>query len=158
MKCQNGIERIIEYDDDESPQSLLFRVRFFIHSLTCPNCKNTMEQYEDSRELMRTGFFSEGPDMSDAIMDRVFVEEPIREDREVREWISLRNWIIAGCIILVSLVSSFFGFNFKEVAASRDSSYMLSIGLVIGLIVSIYGLLFIGTQLKQIRHFLEHRE
>lgn len=117
-----------------------------------------MEQYEDSRELMKTAFFYDAPDMSETIMAQVLKEENVPEDLEIHEWVSFKKWVIAGCIILVSLVSAFFGFNFKEVAASRDSSYMLSIGLMIGLIVSIYGSLFIGTQLKQLRHFLGRRD
>lgn len=157
MKCDEKLDKIL-CTDDEVSLSFITRLQFFFHSFFCDYCRSVIEQYEDSRELMKNDFFYDIPDMSDEIMNQVLREETVLEDAEIHEWISFKKWIIAGCIILVSLVSAFFGFNFNTVAASGDSSYMLSIGLVIGLIVSIYGLLFIGTQMKQLRHFLDHRE
>jgi hypothetical protein len=156
MKCDEKLDKILCADEDDV-LSLATRIQFFFHTFFCDHCRSIMEQYEDSRELMRTDFFYEASDMSNEIMNQVLSNETIPEDIEIHEWVSFKKWIIAGCIILVSLVSAFFGFNFDEVAVSRDSSYILSIGLVIGLIISIYGLLFIGTQMKQIRHFLDNR-
>ncbi len=157
MKCDEKLDKIFCADED-APLSLISRTQFLFHTFFCDHCRTVMEQYEDSRELMKTEFFYDVPDMSDTIMNQVFMEETIPEDVEIYEWISFKKWIIAGCIIVVSLASAFFGINFNAVAVSRDSSYMLSIGLVIGLIVSIYGLLFIGTQMKQLRHFFDHRD
>lgn len=157
MKCEEKIDKILCADED-APLSLVTHLQFFFHTFFCDHCRCIMKRYEDSAELMRNDFFYDTPDMSDSIMHQVLREETIAEDAEMYEWVSFKKWIVAGCIILVSLVSAFFGFNFNEVAVSRDSSYMLSIGLVIGLIVSIYGLLFIGTQMKQLRHFLDHRD
>jgi hypothetical protein len=154
MKCDEKLDKILCADDD---LSLVTRLQFFFHAFFCGHCHSVMKQYEDSRKLMKTGFFYETPDMSDIIMNQILRDDTTLEDAEIHEWISFKKWIIGGCIILVSLVSAFFGFNFNAVAVSRDSSYMLSIGLVIGLIISIYGLLFIGTQMKQLRHFLENR-
>jgi hypothetical protein len=152
MKCDEKLDKILCTDDDTT-LSLFMRLQFYIHTFFCDHCRFVIHQYEDSAELMRNNFFYDTPDMSDNIMYQILNNESISKDTEIHEWISFKKWIIAGCIIVVSLVSAFFGFNFNEVASSTDSSYMLSIGLVIGLIVSIYGLLFIGTQMKQLRHF-----
>ncbi len=157
MKCDEKLDRIFSADED-APLSLVTRLQFFFHTFFCDHCRLIMKQYEDSRELMKNDFFYDIPDMSNEIMNQVLSEELIPEDIEVHEWVSFKKWIIAGCIILVSLVSAFFSVNFNTVAVSGDSSYMLSFGLVIGLIVSIYGLLFIGTQMKQLRHFFDNRD
>jgi hypothetical protein len=156
MKCDDKLDKIFSADED-NPLSIVTQVRFFLHRFFCDHCSFIMNQYEDSRTMMKNDFFYDTIDMSNVIMNQVLKNESIPEENEFHEWVSLKNWIVAGCIILVSLVSAFFGFNFNEVAVSGDSSYMLSIGLVIGLIISIYGLLFIGTQMKQIRHFLDNR-
>jgi hypothetical protein len=157
MKCDEKLDKILCADDDTS-LSFITRVQFFLHTFFCDRCRVVMEHYEDSRDLMKNDFFYDIPDLSDTIMNEILREETVLEDVENYEWVSFKKWIVGGCIILVSLVSAFFGFNFNAVAVSGDSSYMLSVGLVIGLIVSIYGSLFIGTQMKQLRHFLDHRD
>jgi hypothetical protein len=154
MKCNERLNKILGADDDTT-LSLFMRLQFYVHTFFCDHCRFVINQYDDSAELMRNNFFYDTPDMSDSIMHQILSEESIPDNNEIHEWVSFKKWIIAGCIILVSLVSAFFGFNFNEVASSTDSSYMLSIGLLIGLIVSIYGLLFIGTQMKQLRHFFD---
>jgi hypothetical protein len=153
MKCDEKLDKILCADDDAA-LSLATRVHFFFHTFFCDYCRFVRTQYEGSKSLMKNDFFYEMPDMSDSVMNQVLIEETIPEDIEILEWVSFKKWIIAGCIILVSLVSAFFGFNFNELAASGDSTYILSVGLVTGLIISIYGSIFIGTQMKQIQHFL----
>jgi hypothetical protein len=157
MKCDERLDKILCADEDTSV-SFVTRVQFLVHAFFCDHCSFVLKQYECSKELMKTEFFYDLPDMSDEIMNQVLREEIVAEDIEILEWVSFKKWIIAGCIILVSLVSAFFGFNFNAVASSTDSSYMISIGLVIGLIISIYGSLFIGTQMKQLRYLLGLRD
>jgi hypothetical protein len=64
--------------------------------------------------------------------------------------VSFRSWVIAGLIILVSLSSSFFNLDFVETVASYGSSFLLPVGLTIGIVVTGYGALFIGSHLKEL--------
>ncbi|QQO09422.1 peptidoglycan-binding protein [Breznakiella homolactica] len=148
MKCTTVMDRIVEADGDEH-SSLLQYIRIQIHLFLCPQCAEEVNRYESARELLATEALPEVPDLSDMIMAEVFRDEP-EEYLEEQRGFSFRSWIIAGCVILISLVSAFFGLDFQELSANASPSFMLAIGLTIGIIISVYGALFIGTHVKRL--------
>ncbi|MDR2049275.1 MAG: peptidoglycan-binding protein, partial [Treponema sp.] len=107
-------------------------------------------RFEDARELLVSGFIPSSPDFTDAIMDKIYAEEQGEEVFDIPGGVSTRGWVIAGIIILVSLATSFFGGDFISIAASQGSSFLLPLGILIGIIVSAYGALFIGSHLKEL--------
>jgi hypothetical protein len=58
--------------------------------------------------------------------------------------------VITGLVVLVSLVTAFLGFDFERIAASQGSSFLLPLGLTIGVVISGYGAVFIGSHLKEL--------
>jgi hypothetical protein len=63
---------------------------------------------------------------------------------------SLRGWVIIGVIILVSLATSFFGRPFTTVAAAQGMAFLLPVGITVGIVITGYGALFIGSHLKEL--------
>ena len=78
-------------------------------------------------------------------------EEPVPQ---VPGGFSFRSWIIIGIIILISLVTSYFGTDFIEAASNQESSFMISLGITIGIMLTGYGAFFIASHLKELsEHF-----
>jgi hypothetical protein len=136
----------------EEPLSPVLRTKIGIHLFFCPRCAGEVKKLEAVREILRTGFFPSPPNLEDAILERIYAEAPETEEEhyEVPAGVSLRGWVITGVIILFSLATSFFGMDFAEVAASQGSSFLIPVGLTIGVVVTGYGALFIGSHLKEL--------
>jgi hypothetical protein len=53
-------------------------------------------------------------------------------------------------IIILSLSSAFIGMNARQIAPGDWTAFLLPLGLTVGIFVSGYGALFIGTHLKEL--------
>jgi hypothetical protein len=143
----------------EKPLSLGFRLRLELHRLFCRRCAEEMRLLEGLKSIRETDFFPESPDLGARIMEQIRREELCTEgDAEPAQGVSLRSWVITGCIILFSLSTVFFGFDFIKIASFHGSSFLLPVGLTIGCIVTGYGAVFIGSHLKELSHWLRLRE
>ncbi|MDR3116203.1 MAG: peptidoglycan-binding protein [Treponema sp.] len=134
----------------ERPLPLGYRLYLGLHRLHCRRCDEELKKLEAVQEFLETGFFSEVPTLEDAIMERIYREEPDQAalDRDLAAGVSFRGWVISGLIILVTLPTSFFGMDAVKVSAS--SALLLPLGLTMGGIVTSYGALFIGSHLKEL--------
>jgi hypothetical protein len=150
MNCDKVMDTVYEYSGE--PMPLLAHLQVTLHLFLCPNCAQECERFELSREIMRTGFFHPSPDFEDPIMNLLTAEETTVLGLEpvIPGGLSTRGWVITGFIILVSLVSVFFGLDFNEVAETAGTSFLLPVGITIGIILTSYGALFIGSHLKEL--------
>ena len=147
-----GCSRILDmvYESEESP-SMFTQAQIWLHTLICPSCAQEIERYEVSRNILREDFFPPSPGFEDSIMALIACEEeqPEMEETFVSPGgISTKGWIIAGLIILVSLATVFFGLDFKNLVSETGMSFLLPIGITVGIVVTTYGAFFIGSHLK----------
>jgi len=78
-------------------------------------------------------------------------EKEVTEPTEtVSTGLSTRGWVIAGIVILLSLISAFFGYDFHRVTKAAGISLLLPVGIIIGVFLTGYGALFIGSHLKEL--------
>jgi hypothetical protein len=122
-----------------------------------------MKYYAAAREALRTDFFPSVPDFEESVMARIFAE-PDTENRgdyetaqdeeggqiPMEEGISFRSWVISGLIVFFSLSTSFFSLNFNKLAVSQDLSFLLPMGITIGLVLTVYCAVFIGSHIKEL--------
>jgi len=150
VSCKKYLD--IFYEDDD--MNLADQIRVGIHAFFCPECSNEIQKYASARSIMKEDFFISPPEIEDALMARIALEisneEEQSELRIVPGVISTRRWVIAGVILMVSLVTAFFGLDFKNLASESGMSFMLPMGITIGIIVTTYGALFIGSHLKEL--------
>ncbi|GHT52359.1 hypothetical protein FACS1894106_0890 [Spirochaetia bacterium] len=150
MNCNDLLDRVYEYAGDESIP-LLLRIRLGVHCFFCPQCAQELERFEVSRDLLRNDFFPPAPDFEDQVMAKINREaDEMEEAGQDTAGVSFRSWVIAGLVMLVSLSTSFFGGDFVRVAGSLGSSFLLPVGLTIGVVLTGYGALFIGSHLKEL--------
>ena len=163
MTCHRIMDKVYEYAGESMPLALHIRVA--LHLLLCPDCARELERFEEAREILRTGFFPPSPDFEGTVMDRLRNEAPL----EAAGWegeglsgedagaagipetgVSFRRWVITGLVAFFSLPASFFGFHFSRLAASEGMSFLLPVGITIGVVLTCYGALFIGSHVKEL--------
>jgi hypothetical protein len=130
----------------------LEKITISAHLLFCPSCADASRKLDLAEETMRTQFFPISPDIEDVVMRQI---EEITEESEDFEYdSSFRGWVVTGVIVLFSLSSVFFGMNFKQVAVSQGLSFILPIGITIGVVLTTYSAVFIASHLKELsEHF-----
>ncbi|MDR2608858.1 MAG: peptidoglycan-binding protein [Treponema sp.] len=154
MRCDEILDKVYGYSGEEEISFILqLRIRF--HLFFCPQCSQEIERFELARESLKNDFFYPAPGLEEAVMARIAAElaagEAGEEDpvRDNPGGISTRAWSLTGILIFISLASSFLGLNFAEVAAAGGISFLLPIGITIGVVITCYGALFIGSHLKE---------
>jgi hypothetical protein len=107
---------------------------------------------EAVREILRSDFLPPVPELEDFIMERINADtvEMLCEERNPAYTVSFRGWVITGFIILISLAMSLFGMDFMRAIPGTASSFLLPVGITIGVIVTVYGAIFIGSHLKEL--------
>jgi hypothetical protein len=149
MKCEDSLEVIYEEDDEPS---LWKRFNLACHILFCKSCAMRLETWEHTRFLLQTKFFPPSPDFSNIIMNRIYNEEAGTEEENEQALeiggFSTRGWVIAGLVMFVSFATAFFGNDFSSMA--RNEAFLLPMGLIIGIVLTGYGALFIGSHLKEL--------
>jgi hypothetical protein len=147
MKCETVMEKILASGGEPFPLGVYLRIS--AHLLFCSRCTEELKLLNEAGEIMKTGFLPPSPDFTEPLM-ALIEEEETEEPGVFPQGFSTRSWIITGVIILVSLASSFFGMDFIQVASSQGNSFLFPLGLTIGLVLSCYGALFIGSHLKEL--------
>jgi len=147
MKCGNALDAL--YEEDAIP--LGKRLSLAFHVIFCRYCADHLEKYEIVRRELKTGFFPASPDYCDSIMDRIY-EQAFDDSVQNCETggFSIKSWAIAGVLLLVSLITIFFSQDFINIARDEGSSYLIPLGIIIGIVITGYGALFVGSHLKEL--------
>jgi len=152
MNCSKILDLVYEYSGSEfAPEDsmpLFVQIQVWLHSAFCTYCTREIERLEEARNIMRRDFFISSPELEDAIMAKITAEKDI-EPYAVPGGLSTRAWVIAGLIILVSLATAFFGLDFKKIADETGMSFLLPVGITIGIVLTVYGVFFIGSHIRE---------
>jgi hypothetical protein len=149
MKCNNLAD--VVYDGLDGGMPFMERLTAFIHILFCRRCAAGFNRLNNVRNMLKMDYLPLSPDFEDAVMARIYAEEAFEKDPvEIPGGVSTRGWVIAGCVIVVSLATVFFGKDFAIVANSHGSSFLLPLGIITGIVVTGYGSLFIGSHIKEL--------
>jgi hypothetical protein len=149
MSCAKILDLVYEQED----MSLFNRIRVGLHLLICPDCAQEVERFEVCRDILHNDFLFPVPDLEDSVMSMISDgEEESAEamEAEIIGGFSIKGWIIAGIVMLVSLATVFIGLEFNKVALIAGMSFTIPIGITIGLALTSYGALFIGSHLKDL--------
>jgi len=149
MSCERILDKVYEYSGDPDAMPLVTRIRIGLHLLVCPDCAQEVERFEVCRDILHSEFLPPAPDLEDAVMAMISAEENEAEEADLPGGFSTRGWIIAGLVMLVSLATAFFGLDFNRVALAAGMSFMIPVGITIGIALTCYGALFVGSHLKE---------
>lgn len=153
MSCGKILDTVYDYAGGE-PMPLLLQIRIGLHLLICPDCAQEVERFEVTRDILRSDFLPPAPSFEDSVMAMIALEEGeslVAEEAPVTPGgLSTWGWVITGLIILVSLATAFLGIDFNKIALAAGMSFMLPVGITIGIVITSYGAFFIGSHLKEL--------
>jgi len=149
MDCRTVMDTVYGYEED-STMPFFIQIRIWFHLLFCSGCSVEIRNFQHLEEIMKTDFLPPSPGFEDIIMERLYAENEVARETDAPTGFSFRLWVIIGFFVLLSLSSSFFGMNFVAIANSEGLSFLLPVGLTIGMVVTCYGALFIGSHLKEL--------
>jgi hypothetical protein len=150
LDCNDVMDIIYESEKD-SFLPFLSQLRLNFHFLFCSDCAEKLKTLREIEDIMKTDFLPQSPDFADILMERLGEEtHPEEEKIAAPAGFSFRSWVIIGFFMLLALPSSFFGMNFIEIANAEGLSFLLPLGITIGIVVTCYGALFIGSHLKEL--------
>jgi len=149
MDCKTIIDSF-DGSDRYEDIPILTQLKTGFHLLFCPECSLELKKMQRLEEIMKTEFFPGETDLSESVMESLNNEINLNPGTDAPAGFSFRGWVITGFFMLLSLVSVFFGVNFIEIAEIEGLSFLLPIGLTIGMILTGYGAFFIGSHLKEI--------
>jgi len=149
LDCDTVMNTFLESDRDIS-MPLSTRLRIDLHLLFCADCAREYKNLKYIEEIMKTDFFPSSPNLDGIFMEKITDEAIIEETADAPTGVSFRSWVIIGLLVLFSLSSAFFGVNFIEIADAEGLSFLLPVGITIGIVVSCYGAFFIGSHLREL--------
>ena len=155
MNCAKILDMVYEYSGEEpgNGMPLLVQIQVGLHLLFCPDCAQEVERFEVCRDMLRFDFMPPSPGLEDTVMAMIAGEPdeaPEAQGAEIPGGFSTRGWVIAGLAMLISLATAFFGLEFNKIALAAGMSFMIPVGITIGLALTSYGALFIGSHLKEL--------
>jgi hypothetical protein len=151
MSCREVIDILYEPAGEES-LPLTFQLGVSLHLFFCSRCAAEMKKIELLNDVLENDFLPPAPGLGDIVMEKIAAEERggQEENLDAPAGFSFRGWVITGCFILFSLSTVFFSMDFINVAKTQGSSFLLPVGLTIGIVLTSYGALFIGSHLKEL--------
>jgi hypothetical protein len=155
MNCSKALDLIYKYSgsgyDPEDSIPLFSQIQLWIHVFFCAYCAEEIRRLEETRNIMRHDFFPHSPNLEDSIMKKIAFEEDIAETVfPIPGGIPTRGWVAAGLVVLVSLATAFFGLDFQKVADETGMSFLLPVGITVGIVLTVYGVFFIASHLKEL--------
>jgi hypothetical protein len=148
------MDEIYEYAGGE-PMPLLLKIRIALHVFFCPGCAQEFERLKVMQDILRNDFSPACPDFEESLMAMIEQEEEMdaAQDPELSVLpggLSTRGWVITGLVIFFSLATAFIGLDFNYIALKAGMSFLLPVGITIGIVLTSYGALFIGGHLKEL--------
>jgi len=145
MRCETFLDR---YDELEPGRPLGFLMAR--HLRGCERCERQVELVEASLvELREGGEEPAGSILEERIMAAVRLTPTPQRD------FSVRDWIIAGAVIAASMILIPLGDYFVRFNEAFGASYALPLSLVLGVAITAYAALFVGSHMDELQGFMD---
>lgn len=146
MKCENFMDAYTALDNGERP-SLSLR----LHLRSCPRCRREAALMEEKlSSLRRDAALPDAPDRTREIMARISAGD-VTYGRSV----PLYNWVSGELIIIVSIVLARFSDSLVWMNGYFGMNLEIPFNIVLGVVLTVYSSLFIGSHMKEIKSFLD---
>lgn len=149
MRCDKFLDRL---DALDSAQAMDGAMR--AHASRCEACSAAAARAQAAARAYREAAndrYSSGEVLDDRIMAMIrFVPPPHQE-------ISIFDWLVAGAALAVSMLLIPFGKEFSGLKEMLGARYALPLSLALGIVLTCYMALFIGTHIDEVQGFLDQR-
>ncbi len=152
MKCEEVMQRIMETDNDRKLSG-----RLLAHINGCDSCREEYRRLTEAELLLSSSNSPYRPELTDAVMQRIAEEEPAAFSYSDGP-MPVRNWLIAGIILLSSFVLVTFSDSFIWLRQVMGGLVEIPLSLILGIAASLFWMMFIGTHLDSVARFLGMRK
>ncbi|MDR0539876.1 MAG: hypothetical protein LBG74_05160 [Spirochaetaceae bacterium] len=122
-------------------------LRFTAHALVCKACAAKKRRLITADRVIRNAFLPPSPHCENAVMAALLADDALAA-KVSTDYVPLHGWVIAGVIIVLSLLSVYFHSEFVSINSTQGISYILPLGITIGGVITAYGALFIASHLE----------
>ena len=149
MKCEKIINTYLNQDDSRYSA---FQVR--LHILFCRKCRTEIKAMQNIFVKARTNSpFIMPEDMADPVMRILFNSETFYEKN-----ISSAKWFFPGAVIFSSIFLVSYSDSFIWLKLQFGGVLEVPVYIVLGLIITFYSALYMGTHTDELKKFLEFLE
>jgi len=149
MRCDEFLDRYDRLDSGEEP-GLFLR----LHLATCPACRARVAEGEAVRESIRVAAAKPvDATLEEAIEARIMTA--VRLMPAPRRALHARDWVISGLVIFASLALVPFDANYGILRDLFGEGFTMPLCLVLGLVLTIYGAVFIGTHMTELEPYVK---
>lgn len=147
MRCDGFLDR---YDMLDSGEEAGFFLR--LHLAACPACRARVAEREAALKTIRAAAAKPvDAALEEAIETRVMAA--VRLMPAPRRELHAREWVISGLVIFASLALVPFDANYGILRDFFGEGFTMPLCLVLGLVLTIYGAVFIGTHMTELEPF-----
>jgi len=145
MKCDRAMEKFLEMDNGAS-----FGLFLRVHMLRCDMCRNEIRQLKKHFESLITETpFPMGVNIEDAVMREIYDNDP-----GFNTGISCFKWISAGLVLVASSFLVTYSKTNDWLTGYFGSVYEIPLNIVLGLGITIYIILFIGSHVDDLKDYI----
>jgi len=135
MTCERFVAALDALDNEPLPEDLE------AHARTCQSCAREAAALRAALGLYRLADVAGSADLVPKVMALLpFVPAP-------RRVVAMRDWLVAGLVILGSIVLVPLLADFKALKAVYGAAFTLPVSLALGLIITLYAGLFVMSHL-----------
>jgi predicted anti-sigma-YlaC factor YlaD len=142
MKCDRAMKMFLELDNNEAVP-----LRVKAHMVFCPRCRAEITAMAEELLVLRhLSPYEPDADITAEVMAAILKLSPVPEHT-----ISNIKWLSVGSIILMSLFLISFSESLQWLTTRFGAHLMIPLSVVMGLIMSLYAILFISTHLEELK-------
>jgi predicted anti-sigma-YlaC factor YlaD len=127
------------------------------HLNGCSSCREAYRRMTEAVLLLQSSDPPYRPELTDTVMRRIAEEEPAAF-RNSDGPMPVRNWLIAGIILLSSFILVTFSDSFIWLREVMGGLLEIPLSLILGFAASLFWMMFIGTHIDSIARFLGMRK
>jgi len=120
-----------------------------IHKATCAECKAAAKSMDHAIAAYREPYTFPLGRIDPLLLDERIMNA-VRLLPRPRHLVSTRDWVTAGVVIALSTVLVPLGDGFAFIKEFFGARYTLPLALVLGLSITAYGAMFIGTHIEEL--------
>lgn len=135
MTCQRFLTLLDGLDNDA------MSIDMMVHARSCQSCAHQYENIRAAISLYQRPEIAESTDLLPGIMASLPYLSPPRRA------ISMRNWVLSGCILVASIIGVPMLSDFRALRSVYGAGFTLPLALMFGVIVTLYAGVFVISHL-----------
>jgi hypothetical protein len=148
MKCEAFMRGFMELDGDSRlPLPMMLHVR------RCARCRAEVDAFNRAARDMRSFEPYHMDELACAHLVHRVLSQPA-----YRKSVSLFNWVGAGVFLFASIFLVQFSEHFVRMRGRFGGDLEVPFSIVMGIVISVYAAMFIGTHMDEFSRWLEHRK